>query len=377
MLRILSLNYEYPPIGGGGGNAHQHLIEQLSKHTDLQVTLVVPTLDVDGEDCQLHERVRKISLPIRKQERLYWKRDEVLRYLWQHSRFLSRHLRESSYDVCHAFFGFPTGVLAWWNRKRFATILSVRGSDVPGYNKRFGLDHALLRPLMKRVYGDASSVVANSGGLKALYESQFPGSFAPVIPNGIDTDRYQPVPFAERMPRSVITVARLIPRKGIDLLLRACHRVLQEGIELQCHIVGAGPQREPLERLASELGIAHLTEFHGDVQRDQIPAELARHSAFVLPSYAEGMSNAALEAMACGLPLLLTDTGGSAELIDGNGVIVPTGDDAAIATTLIEWFRHPEGLQALGERSRARAEPFSWSEVARQYVELYHRVAGR
>lgn len=376
MLRIVSLNYEYPPIGGGGGNAHQHLLRALSEFDDIDLTLIAPTLAPEGFTTHEGERIRIHHLPLpNKQARLYWRRGEIVRYLWQHDRFFARHLREHRYDLCHVFFGFPTGVIAWRRCGSMPYAVSVRGSDVPGYNPRFTLDHALLRPLMSRIYRQASAVVANSQGLRSLFESQFPGLQASVIPNGVDIQRFRPLNDEDRQWNALATVARLIPRKGIDRLLQACGRLHEWNRDFQCHIVGEGPEREALEQQARALGIADRIHFHGDRPREWVAQALPAHGLFVLPSLAEGMPNAALEAMACGLPLVLSDTGGSAELVDGNGCIVPVGDADALAYALHDALRDSNRLRQWARRSRERALNFSWRRVAEDYRTLYDQIA--
>lgn len=374
-MRILALNYEFPPIGGGGGSAHRNLIHQWAAMDDIELTLIAPSVDTQIAD--LNERVRLCLHAFPKRDLRFWRRSEVLRYLWRHHQIVRAHLRERSYDLIHAFFGFPTGLLAYRLCGETPYILSVRGSDVPGYNQRFGLDYIVLKPLLRRIYSNAAAVVANSDGLKSLYEKAFPDLRASVIPNGIDTNDFQPVERDWNAPLSIISVGRMIPRKGFELLLRACAALAKEGIEFQCRLVGDGPEEGNLKALAHELGIQGRVIFHGGMTRDEIAALLPACHAFVLPSYAEGMANAALEAMACGLPLLLTDVGGSRELVDGNGAVVPCGDVDALAQHLRNWLRAPNLLEEMGRRSRERAQWFSWNAAAQRYCQLYRDVLSK
>lgn len=374
MLRLLTLNYEYPPIGGGGGNAHQHILQSLARYDDLTTTLIAPTPNQEGCEESPSPRMRCIHLPIKKQALLYWRRSEVIRYLWDHYRFLKTHLKNETYDLCHVFFGFPTGLLAYLNRSLVPYLVSVRGSDVPGYNKRFALDYVILGPLLKRIYHQSQSVVANSSGLKALFESQYPQLCAQVIPNGVDTEFYKPSPGEQSSEIHIVTVARLIPRKGIDLLINACVSLIQKDTPLQCHIIGEGPEKERLMKLADQANVKKCIHFHGMMAKKDIAAFLPHCDIFALPSYAEGMSNAALEAMACGLTLVLTDTGGSRELIDGNGMIIPLGSVDDLTKALSDLIHSPLRLKDMQEKSRQHAHNFSWDNVADQYYDLYKRI---
>ena len=121
----------------------------------------------------------------------------------------------------------------------------------------------------------------------------------------------------------VLCVSRLIERKGIRFLIEAIGRLKNDPVELI--LVGDGNQEEELKELAKGLGVSDRVVFKGYVNHDSI-GEIYRNSdLFVLPSQNEGMSNALLEAMASGLPVIVTDTGGTSELLDGNGVVVPMG----------------------------------------------------
>ncbi len=375
MLRILSLNYEYPPIGGGGGHAHRAILKAYTRFHDIEVTLVTSTTNSKLLHEAYSNNIHIYYIPLKKKNLFYWRRSEVIHYLFTHYGFLHEHLKENTYDLCHVFFGFPSGLLAYLYRKKLPYLVSVRGSDVPGYNKRFSLDYILLKPLLKRIYKSAQAVVANSAGLGDLFQQQFPSLSAEIIPNGVDIDFFKPLPREPHTECSIVTSARLIPRKGIDLLIKACHGLYERNIPFHCHIIGDGPEKENLMQLARELEIEKQVTFHGRLERESIPRFLPECDVFVLPSYAEGMSNAALEAMACGLPLVLTDTGGTKELIEDNGVIIPTGDQTALEETLSQLLTQPQRLQEMGEQSRARAHNFSWEAVAQQYHDLYYRIA--
>lgn len=376
MLRVLSLNYEYPPIGGGGGNAHRNILHRFAHLSGLEITLVTSTTEPQAYLEEYSPLVRIQYLPLKKKELHYWRRSEVLRYLWTHYQFLKTHLRDNEYDLCHVFFGFPSGLLAYLFRDQFPYIISVRGSDVPGYNQRFGLDYVLLGPLLNRIYHHAAAVVANSQGLKDLFETAYPDLCAEAITNGINTDFWVPLQKEYTENLRIATVARLIPRKGIDTLIQACGILHTKHIPFTCHIIGEGPEQGRLEKLAESLNIEDLVQFHGRMEQTRIAALLPLQDVFVLPSHAEGMSNAVLEAMACGLPLVLTGTGGTRELFHENGAVFPAGDAEALAVILQNLQAHPEKRAAMGRHSREHALHFSWQNVAEQYHDLYRRIAG-
>jgi glycosyltransferase involved in cell wall biosynthesis len=161
----------------------------------------------------------------------------------------------------------------------------------------------------------------------------------------------------------------LIERKGIRFLIEAIGRLKNDPVELI--LVGDGNQEEELKELAKGLGVSDRVVFKGYVNHDSI-GEIYRNSdLFVLPSQNEGMSNALLEAMASGLPAIVTDTGGTTELLDGNGVIVPMGDSDAIARGVRGLMDDPEARRRMGAKSREIAERMGWGAVSEAYLRLY------
>ena len=116
--------------------------------------------------------------------------------------------------------------------------------------------------------------------------------------------------------------------------------------------------------------------FLGHADHESIRRYLHSADVFVMPSLNEGMSNALLEAMACGLPVITTDTGGAMGLIDGNGFIVPKRDHSAIADCVYKFLRDRSLLKTMGDRSRVIASKMSWQAMAQAYVVEYNKALG-
>ena len=145
----------------------------------------------------------------------------------------------------------------------------------------------------------------------------------------------------------LVCAGSLIPRKGHRVLLRALARCTDFAWRLQ--LAGEGPEHAELARLAIELGLADRIEFSGELPPDAMPAFLANADLFILPSFSEGRSNALLEAMASGLPVVASDIDGVTELIedDRTGRLFPPGDDEALAAILFALLQDvPSPIQA-------------------------------
>lgn len=199
-----------------------------------------------------------------------------------------------------------------------------------------------------------------------------PRSRIVVIHNGVTLDG----PGGEngRVGDRIVTVARLVRWKGIDHLIAAVPSLRARRPAVRLRVVGDGPDRPRLERLAHEHGVADITEFVGLVSREEVRRELAAASAFVLPSAYEGLPHVVLEAMAMSCPVVAAAAGGTREVVrDGvDGLLIPYGDPIALAAALMRVLTDRHFAVELGRRGRDRvAEAFAWqatSDAARELI---------
>ena len=383
-MRVLLLNYEYPPLGGGAGNATRYIVDELAALREVSIDVVASSpaefqTQPIGENATLH----LLDVGKRGDNLHYQTTGELLRFSRKALAYCRKLKEQKHYELCHAFFGIPCGYIA--RRLRLPYIVSLRGSDVPYYSARFALaDRLIFSRLSCRIWADAGAVVANSEDLKNLAGRTAPEQNIQIIPNGVDTERFHPGAGAE-VNESVqhgasagndsaptfraLTVGRLIPRKRIDLMLRALTQV--RAVTLT--VVGSGPEERALRELARELDVA--VDFLGARPAEELPALYRRHDLYISAAEHEGMSNSLLEALASGLPIITTDTGGARSLIAGNGEIVSRATPADLGRAVESiCTTDPATRAAMSRRSREIALQYSWSEVAQQYLKLYRQV---
>jgi len=205
------------------------------------------------------------------------------------------------------------------------------------------------------------------------------------IYNGVDTDRFSPGNRHEAreslgLPRGPIvmgTVGRLDPVKDHRGLIEAFHGLAGRQ-DTQLLIVGDGPCRPELERLTGELGLRGRVRLLGE--RDDINVILRALDVFILPSLGEGISNAILEAMATGLPVVATRVGGNSELVDDgvSGFLVPSRSTGSLAAALQRYVDDPALIRRHGDGGRIRTlKQFSLSRMFAAYDALYSRVLAK
>lgn len=381
-MKILFLNYEYPPLGGGAGNATAYLLKEYAGMPDLEVHLVTSSVDNAYHNTVVGEKVFVHSIPIGKNGNKLHHQSivNVIAYAWQGYRYADKLLAREKFDAIHAFFGVPCGAMAFCLGKKYNVpyIVSLRGADVPGYSERLAVAYIFLRPLIRMVWKRAAFVVANSEGLKNLALRTNGHQTIRVIYNGIDSNHFVPRPQARPENNFIITLgaSRVTVRKGIKYLIGAVNLLAQKYPQLLLKILGDGDDKERLEKIVKELKLENHIQFFGRIPREETLPYYQEASVFVLPSLNEGMSNALLEALASGLPIIATDTGGSQELVtdDENGFIVKMKSAEDIAEKL-ECLINDETLCArFGQESRKRAEAMSWKNVAEKYAELYRKT---
>lgn len=381
-MKVLFFNYEYPPLGGGAANATLCILREYSKISDLKVDLVTTSLSDKYEVEKIGENIIIHRLPIGKnQNNLHFQsQKDLLVYSWKAILFANKLTKESKYDLTHSFFSVPCGAVSLWLKitKKIPYIISLRGSDVPGYSDRFKFIYVILRPLIRLIWKKSSAVVSNSQGLKELALETNQNQKINIIFNGIDINNFYPEKSIQKSDKFIITLGgtRITARKGINYLIEALGKLIPKYPNIFLRLVGEGNEKENLINLTKELKLDNFVEFVGLIPREKIAPYYQEAKLFVLPSLNEGMSNAMLEALATGLPLVATETGGTSELVeDGkNGLIVKMKDSKDLADKIEMIIKDEELRIGMGQMSRQKAEKMSWENVAKKYYDLYRKV---
>ncbi|BAI76870.1 glycosyltransferase (plasmid) [Azospirillum sp. B510] len=390
-MKLLFLNYEYPPIGGGAATASRHLIREW---TAMGCEVRVLTSHFTGLPWREETDGAVIHRLPAFRQRLHRARvGEMAAYMAGAalvSPVLAARWRP---DAALAFNGIPCGPATWWLRHLTGVpyVVCLRGGDVPGFRCE-GIDrfHRLLAPFTRSVWRQGAAVTANSPGLAELARAFMPELEVPVIPNGVDSTLFHPASpeagieagseaGAAGRPVRLLAVGRLVAQKGIDVLIDALARPELAGVELD--VVGDGGWRTALEEQAARLGLAGRVRLHGWLDRAVLAGLYRTVDIFVLPSRDEGMPNVVLEAMASGLPVVASAVAGARDLVvEGEtGFLVPPEQPDALAGALLRLTADPMARRALGDRGRRRVEEhFSWRSAALSFLELVERgIAGK
>jgi glycosyltransferase involved in cell wall biosynthesis len=370
-MRILMTSYEFPPIGGGGAAVVAGMSRELAT-SGHEVDLVTMSFQDEPRE-EVVNGVRVYRVPCVRKAKHSCTTPEAFTYLAGAMPTIHRLLSKQRYDIAHAHFILPDGLLAW-QAKRYSGlpyVITAHGSDVPGYNPhRLRAAHQMVRPVWKAIVQGASRVICPSEILEQLVHVQQPGpNKTVVIPNGLQVGPYAPRTLSPR----VLLVTRMLERKGVQYVLDA---LAETPIATEVNIVGDGPYLPELRRRA--VALRSPAKFWGwlDNRSPELRGIYESSGIFVLPSEAENFPIVLLEAMAAGLAIITTAGTGCAEVVGDAGLLVPVRDSRAIGRALKRLVEDGDLRQRLGVAARRRIEEnFTWRAVARRYVEEYQRHA--
>lgn len=380
-VKILLINYEYPPVGGGAANATQCLGRVFLR---LGHEIHVLTSGLRGKAGTTDEDGLRIHrLPIERAHADRASLPEMISFIWRSRGGAVRLQRENGFDGTVAFFTIPCGpaALRLLRRDKVPYVISLRGGDVPGHVPGLDRMHRLTRSWRRTVLRNAAAVVANSEGLAATSRSADPVPVR-IIPTGVDCEAFHPAPDCELRPGTeplrLLFIGRLHPEKNLSLVLRQI-AALPDGtrnrVELQ--VAGDGAERPELESLASDLGLASHVRWLGWQAKEAVPDLYRSADVLINPAHYEGLSNVVLEAMASGLPVIASDVPGNrAVVVPGHtGVLFPLDRPGQLGEALMRIEADRAWGRSLGRAGRRRVETeFSWLGAAQSYLELLRPV---
>jgi glycosyltransferase involved in cell wall biosynthesis len=289
-----------------------------------------------------------------------------------------RLLREERIDVIHAHWLIPQGLLAVLARalshREPAILCTSHGSDISAL--RGALFNALQRFTLRHT--DAVTIVS-----KAMFQSVLnfgaPPENVSVISMGVDArGLFVPDDTTPRSHNEILYVGRLIPEKGVDLLIRSLPAIAAKVPQIVLTIIGQGPMEGSLRQMCDALGMTDKVRFMGAVRNELLPDFFRRAALLALPSQAEGFGLVCAEAMACECPVVATDLPALREIIDDHetGLIFPANDAHSLEKCVLDLLADGELRQRLGQAGRAKIlKHHDWETVTQRYRELLLELA--
>ena len=395
-LRIALICYHSSPVGRlgdtktGGMNVYVRQIAGELASRGCQVDVFTRAHDLDEPQIvSIGDSARVIHMEAGPPDAAL---DDLHSYTSAFSEAISDFQRREGvrYDLIHSHY-WLSGVVAielsrLWNTPHFATFHTLARTK---QRARAGERESDLRAQTEQQIIDSADALVVStyiekDDIARLYQVRC--TPIEVIPPGVNTNLFHPadtrmarqnLSLADK--RTILYVGRIEPLKGLDILLRAI-ALLNGGNGVNLLIVGGNSEKDAelkrLKALADNLNIGDIVTFTGSVDQEQLPNYYNAADVFVLPSWYESFGLAALEAMSCGTPVVVSRVGGLTTFVEHgkSGYLVPWRCPEAFARSLETLLENPSLRKAMGSAARQKAMRLSWAAMAIEMLACYHKV---
>lgn len=381
-MRILVINYEYPPIGGGGGFVTRDIFEYIAS---LGHSTTIITSHYKGLQSQENVNgVQIIRVPV-----LFRTKMEIANIPSMLSYFPSSlckailSMNVHMYDIINTHFAIPSGPTGYILSKlfRLPNVLTIHGGDIFDPSKSLSPHKSLLlSTVVRSMLNSADRVVSQSNDTKKnAYRYYNLRNKIDIIPLGIK----KPV-FESKTRRDFdlesdeivfCTIGRLIKRKNIDDSLSILYG-LKNNYKFKFLIIGEGPERAHLESLIERLGLENRVLLLGNVS-DEVKFQLLDLSdCYLSTALHEGFGLVFLEAMECGLPVICYNRGGQNDfLVDGKtGFLVELNDKESFGERVVTLMTNVILKETMGSYNRTLVKNFYISSCAKKYISLFKEV---
>jgi glycosyltransferase involved in cell wall biosynthesis len=379
-LKILIINYEYPPLGGGGGVATADLALEWIKSGQVDV------LTSSYKDLASYEVINGINIY---RARIFFRKSrDAATFISMLSYIITGFIkgfklcRVNRYDVINTHFALPSGPLGYLLSKifRIPNVLSRHGGDIYDPSKKMSPHKSFIfRKVVRFILNRADRIVAQSTNTR----DNAIGFYNPVKDVEIIPLAFHP-PAVKKASRKMlnlqddvfylITVGRLIKRKSIETMLQALGQIKNNRIKLL--IIGDGPEKGRLMDMAADLGLDQRVQFPGYVSGDDKFRYLAVSDLFILTSLHEGFGIVFMEAMNAGLPIVATNHGGQVDLLkhNENALLIDVGDVNACRDAILRFVRDKTFYKKCSSNNKKRIRNYRADTVAKEYLKIFREL---
>lgn len=379
-MRILMINYEFPPLGGGGGVACYHLAKEMAKDHQVDFLTSGPK---DLPNFEVVDGIRVHRVPV------IGRKDLSTATILSMLTFVPSSLLKgidlcinNKYDIINAYFVIPSGITGLFLSKLFKIpiVTSALGGDIYDPSKKWSPHrHCLLRRLIRFLTHHSDVITAESNDLRnKLVEYYKIDKLTSVIPLGFVKSDFEAVKRIDlglsESDIILISVGRLVMRKAYDKAIRAVAKLPLQNFKYL--IIGDGPEEARLRELARELEAEEKVQFLGFVSEKRKYQYLAVSDIYLLSSLHEGFGLCLLEAMYCGLPIVATNNGGQTDfLMEGrNAMLVPVEDEEAMAKKIEMLIADKGRRSTMSANNKDDVKRFYIDGISKDYIDLYQRA---
>jgi len=366
-MKILTLNHEFPPLGGGASPVTRDLAINLTKNAEIKIDLVT----MNFKRLPIKESLGGLTIyrvPAFRSKKEICKTHEMLSYILSAAWKAIGLIKKTKYDLVHAHFIVPSGIVAYVINKlyRIPYIISSHGSDVPGFNPdRFVYLHRLIQPVWNLVVNNCCLIIVPTRSFKERLHKLSKKII--VIPHGFTVDK---INLAKNKQNQILMVSRLLKRKGFQHVLKALASI---NTNYRIKIVGEGPFKKELLRLSKELKID--VTFTGWLESENLYKQYSESKIFILPSLSESFGMVLVEAMASNCAVIYGGGSSGEEVVGKAGLAVEPENVMDIKEKLLHLLQNEEKITNYGRIAQEKIKKdYLWPKISNLYITAYKSI---
>jgi L-malate glycosyltransferase len=366
-MRILTLIYEFPPVGGGGGRAAYDICKGLVARGHQVTVLTAHMQGLPFEEYK--DGIRVVRISSFRRETFGASFITMLSYIffgiWEGFRLI----RLDRPDILHTHFAVPSGVLAWSLSilTGIPYILTAHLGDVPGgVPEKTGKWFRWIEPLTHPIWKRAKKVIAVSEHTRQLALKHYPVNVQ-VIHNGADVGSLSSSKIKVNIPPRLVFAGRFVPQKNPFAIIQSLAQL--KDLDWRCSMLGDGPLFEDVKREIQKTGMSERFDLPGWVTPEVVLERFLKCDILFMTSLSEGLPVVGVQALAAGLAIVASDIGGFLDLVDkgGNGYLIDARDVSGFSRVLREMISDPEALLRFREASIEKSHQFDIQKIVDQY----------
>ena len=384
-MKLLILNYEYPPLGGGAGVITQNIAEGLAARGH-NITVITTWFLGEEEDSTIGT-LRIIRLKCKR--KVVYKSNPIEMLSWMNAAksFLKKHLLTEKYDLSFANFSLPGGEVAYSMKLMYNLpyVVMSHGHDIPWFMpEQMMWYHALTYQWIRTICLHSKRNYVQSQDMKDNIDAFLGKTFSvnnKIIYNGWNSSIFSPDYSQRKSEFTILFPGRLVKQKDPMSFLKAIEIIKDKIVDFKVIILGDGPLRKQMESFVSSKNISNFVEFKSWVDKTEMLYNYRSASLTVLPSLNEGMSIATLEALACGQYVIATRVSNNESLITPgtNGNFIEKKNPADIASKILDFYntKFKLGYVIPLEELNKYQELFEWDKIIDEYEEDLGKIVGK
>lgn len=376
-LKILVLNYEYPPVGGGGGAVAQQVATRLASRGHEVGVQTVAWKDLPKSETSRGVTIRRHFAFRRRKDRCS---------VWEMMLFVVLgiiptwiRIRKERPQVMHVHFAIPTGILAWILNKLTGVpyVITAHLGDVPGgVPDQTDQWFRWIHPIANRIWNNATAATAVSEFVRHLAEASYR---VPVktLRNGVVLPPKESLTTAPSSPPRLIFAGRFNPQKNLVFLIKVLAKL--KSIPWECRLLGDGPEMEAVKHAITQHDLEQRVVLMGWVDSEQVDEALGCSDILLLPSHSEGLPVVSAKALAFGIAIVGSHIGGLKDVVthEFNGLLLNHNSEDVFAQALGELLQDPTRIESMKKASREHARQFNLVQIINGYEKLFQAVTAR